>query len=173
MNIRNEATQTYMAQVELDELELLYIDDSLGCLRPNPFSDFDDQLVSLRDLIPGAKAVAFPETILKIGGALLEITESDEKNSVKSVLIDFNEDELWMLRELADSNIRTKDRAVGYKLKLKIHKALQQTIANEALNDEGLASSLDNTEVETMSPKDIQNLMEKFLENDDQNARAN
>lgn len=130
-------------EMELTFCELIWIDDSctifgLDHAKTGKLELGDSGSESLRNRGSSAAILgASKNFILKIGSALLRLTE-EKKDAVE---VDFEEKEIWLLRELAQSSVSIGKEQVGLNLKLKVHEALRDFAAQEILEDMGFKES--------------------------------
>ena len=142
--------------------ELCLIDDSLTLLHPKSegIEDYPPNIV-YRVLAPSASTAAPIELLDSIGAALLEAHEKTDAKKDVEVSLDLSEEYLWMIREIANTNIVFGKEPVGYSLKIKVHQALRQIRRDEAVGD--LKVSAEDV------PYDIQKLdVFHILESDEQ-----
>lgn len=91
------------------KLELLYIDDKIS-------EDVHD---------------VSKELMMKLGSAIVMLIEED----FDTTTLPFNEDELWVVRNLATSSVSIGNEPVGLSLKMKIYKALGELKSDDILSD--------------------------------------
>ena len=108
--------------------ELLYLDDGLTVIRED--GDLDTRYSGYRALAPMAVSAASPELLLKLGSAIVVLTDVDEV-----IPIEFDEEELWLLREVSQSVVNYNGESVGINLKRKIYRALSSLYAGELLEE--------------------------------------
>ena len=127
--------------INLTKNELCFIDDCLTMYRDIDPNEEPPRLV-YRNLAPSAGTAASPEFITKIGSALVELHERQSSGATTGLSspLDFVEEELWLIREIANSNARYNDELVGYNLKIKIHRELREIYANEVMGDIPISS---------------------------------
>ena len=105
--------------MNLTKNELCFIDDCLTMFRE---ADQDDERPKIiyRTLVPSAGTAAPLEFMTKIGSALVELHEKQSSGTTVGLVasLEFTEDELWLIREIAHSNARYNDELVGYNLKI-------------------------------------------------------
>ena len=115
-------TATY--PVQLTQLECLYISDSLSMFTQGP-----------PDELPGQGSPS-PNLLLKIGSAVLE-TEQQKA----PVELQFNLNELWVLRETATSSVVVGGEWVGLNLLLTVYLCIRAFTAESdvqaVVNDRG------------------------------------
>jgi len=114
--------------------ELCLIDDSFTLLHPRGREEDPSKLI-YRVLAPSASTAAPMELLDSIGAALLEAHEKADTKEDVEVSLDLSEEYLWMIREIANTNIVFGKESVGYNLKIKVHQALRQIRRDEAIGD--------------------------------------
>jgi len=114
--------------IKLTLNELLYLDDCLTLIRED--GDFDPRFSGTRLLAPMAVSAASPELLLKLGSAIVDLTNNDEV-----VPIELDENELWLIREVSTSAVVYNGEPVGLNLKRKIYSALRSIYTDEILNE--------------------------------------
>ena len=107
-----------MKTITITKAEALYLDDVFTMLT---FPEEKISMSGVRPVTPSAMGVAPPDLLERIGMAVL-LTTSDEGITEAELMVD--EGELYMLREVANTNVKFLDESVGYSLKIKIHTAL-------------------------------------------------
>lgn len=100
------------AEIRLTMKEITYLSDALSMFSEGPSKDVR----------------AYPELLLKIGAAFLEVRED---TTIPLVLV---EDELWMVRETAKSGAMVGPEKVGLNLMLKVYAALRAVCAQGAVH---------------------------------------
>jgi hypothetical protein len=92
---------------------------------------------------PNPEVRAYPDLLLKIGAALLEMTPS---HPVCCVALD--RDELWMVREVAKTGVTVGSEKVGLNLLLKAYAGLRRLHAADDMHGvvAQLGESLDGTD---------------------------
>lgn len=132
--------------------EIVWCDDSVSLLgldysRSGKLDLEDSGSESLRSKGSAAAVLGASKSfILKLGSALLQLDEEGkflnaEERSKQLSEIDFEEKEVWMLRELAQSSAVMGKEPVGMSLKLKVHKLLRDFAAQETISDMGYKDS--------------------------------
>ena len=140
--------------------ELCLIDDSFTLLHSRGGEEDPSKLI-YRVLAPSASTAAPMELLDSIGAALLEAHEKADIEEDVEVSLDLSEEYLWMIREIANTNIVFGKEPVGYSLKIKVHQALRQIRRDEAVGDLKVSSE--------DVPYDIQKLdVSHILESDEQ-----
>lgn len=138
--------------IHLTKGELCLIDDSLTLLHPKSrgADDYTPQIIH-RVLAPSASTAAPIELLDSIGAALLEAHERSSTEENVGVSLDLPEEYLWVIRELANTNIMFGKEPVGYNIKIKVHQALRQIRRDEAIGDIQVSSedvSYDRTKLD-------------------------
>ena len=105
------------------------------------------------------------ELMMKIGSAVVML---DEEKSEKTTL-PFNEEELWVIRNLANSSVTVGQEPVGINLKIKIYKALRSLRSDDVLSD----FTLSNEEGMSRTDIDEASLKEVIGENQDGESNSN
>ena len=119
--------------IEFTRRELCFIDDSLTLLRETVDSyEFKDKVVG-RVLAPSASTAASILFITKIGAALLESFEHEQKGNAAVATMHLEEDELLILREIAHTGAIYDEERVGLNLKVKVHTGLRNIAIEEAV----------------------------------------
>ena len=98
--------------IELTLLEGLYLSDSLSMFSQGPPDVLSEQ------------ASPYPNLLLKIGSAVLEL---DQQETPVSVCLGLNE--LWMIREVAKSSAVIGGERVGINLLLKVYRGIRNLTA--------------------------------------------
>lgn len=119
-------------RIELTRNEVLYLDDKLTLILAS-IEDMDEFPITLRGVASTAELAAGSELLLKLGRAIIDDKQQTE--------INFVADELWLLRELAQSSVVVGKEPVGLNLKKKIYRVLLEQDAE-----------LDNIEIALSSP---------------------
>ena len=120
-------------QIELTKNELCFVDDSLTLHRELDDSDLSKYVH--RVVAPSAGAAASAELLSKLGGALIESHEQQRSGKHAKAPVELTEPELWLLREISNSNAIYNKEPVGLNIKLKIHKALREIYAGSILDE--------------------------------------
>ena len=108
--------------VWLTAKEVLFIDDNLHLMIEPPGGHHGAQITTIRPLAPEPGVPVVQELIQKIGRAVLSATDAD--NDGGQTRVNFEEMELFVMREIAQSNARAGDEQVGFNLKKKVYSAL-------------------------------------------------
>ena len=129
----NSVKAGVVMQIELTKNELCFVDDSLTLHRELDDSDLSKYVH--RVVAPSAGAAASAELLSKLGGALIESHEQQRAGKHAKAPVELTEPELWLLREISNSNAIYNKEPVGLNIKLKIHKALREIYAGSILDD--------------------------------------
>ena len=122
--------------IYLTKGELCLIDDSLTLLHPKSGEiDTDPPNIIYRVLAPSASTAAPIELLDSIGAALLEAHERADTGDDFVVSLDLSEEFLWLIREIANTNIVFGQEPVGYNIKIKVHQALRQIRRDEIVGN--------------------------------------
>lgn len=124
-----------MPLISFTKEELLYLDDGLTLIIEVDPDEPQRHRIG-RNLAPMAVSVATADLLLKLGSALVYL--ADEKEDEKEMELD--EEELWCIREVSQSNAVYFDKQVGLSIKVKIYRALLQLYADEVLADANIAT---------------------------------
>ena len=128
--------------LSLSKNEVLFIDDRLALLIVVPEDQPGTKVGTIQPLAAKPGVPGPYELIEKIALAVLFTTDPD--NAGTEATVDFDESELYVIREIADSNARIGDEPVGYNLKRKIYEASfgatyrTNTIGFKLLSEAGL-----------------------------------
>ena len=122
-----------MAKITLSKEELLYLDDGLTLLAD--ISDDTAKQVPGRHLAPMAVSVASAELLLKIGSALVYLAD----DGMAERELDLDEEELWCIREVSQSNAIYFDKQVGLSLRIKIYRTLMTSYTEQLLGESDIA----------------------------------
>ncbi|MFH1290409.1 MAG: hypothetical protein ABIH92_03305 [Nanoarchaeota archaeon] len=146
--------------LELTFRELMYIDDVVTVTKvEHSFSKKtmveDRGTESLRGTSGGAVIVVPIEFVLRIGSAILKIVEETSPNEIESHVAEVyvDESDLWLLREIAQSDLLVGKERVGLNLKMKVHSALRTAAAEREMEELGLKQTKDGKEIEDWSDK--------------------
>tara|TARA_R110002020_G_scaffold157006_1_gene339267 strand:+ start:1056 stop:1502 length:447 start_codon:yes stop_codon:yes gene_type:complete len=121
----------------LTKAEALFIDDAFTVLTDR---EGMQGISGMRPLGPSAILAAPPDLIERLGMAVL-LTTSDDGLAEAAVEVD--DAELYMLREVAQSNVKYLEENVGYNLKRKIYLALLEDDYNDSLQFAKLMADMD------------------------------
>jgi hypothetical protein len=116
-----------MKIIFLTRAEALFLDDALTVM-----TDRETMMgiAGMRPLGPSAMMSAPPDLIERIGMAVLLTTSSD---AIKEAALEVDVQELYLLRECAQSTIKFDDEPVGFNLKRKIYLALLEDNYKDSL----------------------------------------
>lgn len=118
----------------LTKAEALYLDDALTILiAPMSHSDVPSSMIPLmgmRPVGPSAMLAVPPDLIDRIGMVVLLTTA---ENGLTEAALELEIEELYFLREAAQSTVNFLDEAVGYNLKRKVYMALLEDEYNDSL----------------------------------------
>ena len=107
-----------MKIIFLTRAEALFLDDALTVMTDR---ETLMGIVGMRPLGPSAMMSAPPDLIERIGMAILLTTST---NGIKEAALEVDDQELYLLRECAQSTIKFDEEPVGFNLKRKIYLAL-------------------------------------------------
>ena len=116
-----------MKTLMITKAEALYLDDVFTMLT---FPEEKISISGVRPITPSAMGVAPPDLIERIGMAVL-LTTADDGIAEAELMVD--EGELYLLREVANTNVKFLDEMVGFNLKRKIYMALLEDSYKESL----------------------------------------
>ena len=136
-------SEEFVLIINLTKGELCLIDDSLTLLHPKSGeADEYPPNIIYRVLLPSASSAAPMELLDCIGAALLEAHEKSIGMEERSpeVSLDISEEYLWLIREIANTNIMFGKEPVGYNIKIKVHQALRQLRRDEAIGNINVSS---------------------------------
>ena len=128
-----------MKTLMITKAEALYLDDVFTMLT---FPEEKISLSGVRPITPSAMGVAPPDLIERIGMAVL-LTTADDGIAEAELMVD--EGELYLLREVANTNVKFLDEMVGFNLKRKIYMALLEDSYKESLQWAKLTKDLEET----------------------------
>ena len=146
--------------INLSLSELCYLDDGLTLYKE--LEDKEAKIVG-RALAPMAISVAADKLLIKLGSALVYIHEG----GLKSFDIDFEENELWTLREVSQSSMKYNGENVGFSIKVKVYRALMDLETNKLLSDAGMSSTVvpePSININTTSMLDAFSILEDDIE---------
>ena len=138
---------TLEKELILSRNEALYLSDNVTLMIER---DHDETILigSMRNVAPTAPLPVPIEIIEKLGMAILYTTDSDNEGKDYIGMFDINE--LYLLREIAQSFVKINNEYVGYNLSRKIYTAIlqdryeQDKILNNLLtSDEPLNKTLE------------------------------
>tara|TARA_R110000824_G_scaffold6505_2_gene30040 strand:- start:118 stop:561 length:444 start_codon:yes stop_codon:yes gene_type:complete len=127
----------------LTQAEALFLDDALTVL-----TDREGSLGigGLRPLGPSAMLAVPVDLIDRIGMVVL-LTTSD--NGLSEAALEIDTSELYLLREVAQSNVKILEENVGYNLKRKIYLTLLEDNYKDSLQFAKLMEDMQTTSTET------------------------
>ena len=128
-----------MKTLMITKAEALYLDDVFTMLT---FPEEKISLSGVRPITPSAMGVAPPDLIERIGMAVL-LTTADDGIAEAELMVD--EGELYLLREVANTNVKFLDEMVGFNLKRKVYMALLEDSYKESLQWAKLTKDLEET----------------------------
>ena len=123
--------------LKITKAEALFLDDAFTMLT---FPEEKISISGVRPVTPSAMGVAPPDLIARIGMAVL-LTPADDGITEAELVVD--EGELYLLREVANTNIKFLDEMVGYSLKRKIYMALLEDSYKQSLQFAKLMKDLE------------------------------
>ena len=132
----------------LTKAEALYLDDAITVLMM-PDKDIPPHLIPLmgmRPVGPSAMIAVPPDLVERIGMVVL-LTTSDDSLTEAALEVDIQE--LYFLREAAQSTVKFLDEAVGYNLKRKIYMALLEDEYKDSLQFAKLMKDMETDSTET------------------------
>ena len=103
-------------------------------------------LMGLRPVGPSAMLAVPPDLIDRIGMAVLLTTSND---GLTEAALEVDMQELYFLREAAQSSVKFLDEAVGYNLKRKIYMALLEDEYKDSLQFAKLMKDMETDSVAT------------------------
>lgn len=126
-----EQKEELAAVVALTFNEALYLDDQLTLQVEDPaeYGLDGEFFYTLRSISSGAATSTTAEFLLKLGGVLLELLHEEDGHATVDAYL--SEQELWVVRELAQSSVLVGNEKVGLNLKIKVHEALQSIAAEK------------------------------------------
>ena len=116
-----------MKTLIITKAEALYLDDVFTVLT---FPEDKISISGVRPITPSAMGAAPPDLIERIGMAVLLTTADD---GVTETELTVDDGELYLLREVANTNVKFLDEMVGFNLKRKIYMALLEDSYKESL----------------------------------------
>ena len=116
-----------MKIIFLTRAEALFLDDALTVMTDR---ETLMGIQGMRPLGPSAMMSAPPDLIERIGMAILLTTST---NGIKEAALEVDDQELYLLRECAQSTIKFDDEPVGFNLKRKIYLALLEDNYKDSL----------------------------------------
>jgi len=116
-----------MKSIVLTRAEALFLDDTLTVMTDR---ETMSGLAGIRPLGASAMMAAPPDLIDRIGMAVLLTTST---NAISEAVLVVDDQELYLLRECAQSSIKFDDEPVGFNLKRKIYLALLEDSYTDSL----------------------------------------
>ena len=116
-----------MKIIFLTRAEALFLDDALTVMTDR---ETLMGIQGMRPLGPSAMMSAPPDLIERIGMAILLTTST---NGIKEAALEVDDQELYLLRECAQSTIKFDEEPVGFNLKRKIYLALLEDNYKDSL----------------------------------------
>ena len=121
--------------LSLSRNEALYIDDSLSLMIER--TDADRMIGTMRLLLLSAPMGAPFDLIEKITYAVLYTT--DDANQMKEAQVEVTEEDIYILREIAQSYIKVGNEMVGFNLKRKLYSLIHSGYTSDDEWDNVLA----------------------------------
>jgi len=116
-----------MKSIVLTRAEALFLDDTLTVMTDR---ETMSGIAGIRPLGASAMMAAPPDLIDRIGMAVLLTTST---NAISEAVLVVDDQELYLLRECAQSSIKFDDEPVGLNLKRKIYLALLEDSYTDSL----------------------------------------
>ena len=144
--------------IALTQLEATYLSDSISMHQHGPPNALQEE------------GSPYPDLLLKIGGAILELGLDENKEGRATIRCTINE--LWVMREVAKSSAMIGSERVGFELLHKIFEGIQ-VLEGELANISDLrVSSVDEPSKHDLN-LEMKQVRDKFgEENDDDTAVA-
>ena len=133
---KQEIDNTSSKVLFLSRNEALYIDDSLSLMIERDFNG-ESRIGTMRLQMLSAPMGAPIDLIDKITLAVLYTT--DDANKGKEARVNVSDEDLYVIREIAQSYIKVGNELVGYNLKRKIYTLLHQDYTSDDEWDKLLA----------------------------------
>ena len=133
---RVEINDMVKMTLSLSRNEALYIDDSLSLMIER--TDADRMIGTMRLLLLSAPMGAPLDLIERVTYAVLYTT--DDANHGKEAEIEVTEEDIYILREIAQSYIKVGSELVGFNLKRKLYNLLHSGYTSDAEWDNILSS---------------------------------
>jgi len=116
-----------MKIIFLTRAEALFLDDAITVM-----TDREGMagVIGMRPIAPSAMMSAPPDLVERIGMVVLLTTSSSD---IKEAPLELDDQELYLLRECAQSAIKFDDEPVGFNLKRKIYLALLEDNYKDSL----------------------------------------
>lgn len=138
----------------LTKAEALFLDDALTILTM-PDKDMPSvaiPLMGMRTVAPSAMLAVPPDLIDRIGMAVLLTTGKD---ALAEAPLELGIQELYFLREAAQSSVKFLDEQVGYNLKRKVYLALLEDEYKESLQFARLMKDMETNSEDTRNQAKI------------------
>ena len=116
-----------MKIIFLTKAEALFLDDAITVMTDR---EGMSGVIGMRPLGPSAMMSAPPDLIERIGMVVLLTTSSSE---IKEAALEVDDNELYLLRECAQSTVKFDEEPVGFNLKRKIYLALLEDDYKDSL----------------------------------------
>ena len=120
-------SESNMKSIVLTRAEALFLDDTLTVMTDR---ETMSGIAGIRPLGASAMMAAPPDLIDRIGMAVLLTTST---NAISEAVLVVDDQELYLLRECAQSSIKFDDEPVGFNLKRKIYLALLEDSYTDSL----------------------------------------
>jgi|TARA_R110000850_G_C9816574_1_gene452016 hypothetical protein len=120
-------SESNMKSIVLTRAEALFLDDTLTVMTDR---ETMSGIAGIRPLGASAMMAAPPDLIDRIGMAVLLTTST---NAISEAVLVVDDQELYLLRECAQSSIKFDDEPVGFNLKRKIYLALLEDSYKDSL----------------------------------------
>ena len=126
-----------MKIIFLTRAEALFLDDAITVM-----TDREGMagVIGMRPVAPSAMMSAPPDLIDRIGMVVLLTTSS---SNIKEAPLEIGDDELYLLRECAQSSVKFDEELVGFNLKRKIYLALLEDDYKDSLQFAKLMADMD------------------------------
>ena len=120
-------SESNMKSIVLTRAEALFLDDTLTVMTDR---ETMSGIAGIRPLGASAMMAAPPDLIDRIGMAVLLTTST---NAMSEAVLEVDDQELYLLRECAQSSVKFDDEPVGFNLKRKIYLALLEDSYTDSL----------------------------------------
>jgi hypothetical protein len=120
-------SESNMKSIVLTRAEALFLDDTLTVMTDR---ETMSGIAGIRPLGASAMMAAPPDLIDRIGMAVLLTTST---NAMSEAVLEVDDQELYLLRECAQSSVKFDDEPVGFNLKRKIYLALLEDSYKDSL----------------------------------------
>ena len=137
----------------ITKAEALFLDDALTIMTER---DVMMGVMGMRPLGPSAMMVAPTDLIERIGMAVLLTTSP---NGITEAALEVDDEELYLLRECAQSSVKFENEPVGLNLKRKIYLALLEDNYKDSLQ---FAKLMEDMKIDSRTSK--QRAKENFCE---------